>query len=574
MSLAIRQARCRSTHMCGSAGSLVFLVMAGSPFLTQKTLGALLAVLLIPSLVTARQSTDPLIGNCEINRDVAFLDIGNVRAKLANAGRHFWPGTEAVYEAPKGGGVNSEFVVSLIVGGRVGGEERVAGTSYGPEEFWPGPLDGDGSPPADCAPFNRVYSLERERDLVPLQRTGAVSQPLAEWPDELGTPFFEGGGGAGYDPVSGDRPAMFGDQMLWWVMNDRGNEHQRYLSEPLGLEVGVHAFAFGSTGSLGNVTFYRYRITNRNTEPIDDLYAGWYRDSDLGYFGDDYIGTDTTLGLAYSYNGLEEDREYGLAPPAAGFMILYPDDCAAGSQRDPCWNGKISSHMRFFDCCGTGSEPQSASEYRHWIEGRYTNGEPIQNSEYLGATAAPATTFMYPGDPVEGAWWSERNIDGRGTANMPGDRKSFAGSLHGTLAPGESVVLTIALLWSRGDSNLDSVRKLRSDAAFVRGITNVVAKPEPFAETRADVPTDLIAAVYPSPTRNEAVIRFTTPDRATVSIQVFDSLGRRFYRHQEDVGAASEHSIQLDTSGWAVGPYFVRFAIGSGMATRHLLVVR
>jgi hypothetical protein len=527
--------------------------------------------------VTARQSTDPLIGDCEIaGRDRAsdFLDVGNVRAKLANVGRHFWTGGGTSYEAPKGSGVHSEFLVSLIVGGRVGGEERVAGTSYGPDEFWPGPLDGDGRPPADCTTFNQIYSLERERDLVPLKQRQWVSGYLAAWPTELGAPFFEAGGGGDYDPASGDLPAMFGDQMLWWVMNDRGNEHLRYKSEPLGLEIGVHAFAFGSAGALGNATFYRYRITNRNTRPIDELYAGWYRDVDLGYFGDDYLGTDTTLGLAYSYNGLEEDQLYGLAPPASGFMLLHPDECAIGDQRDVCWNGELSSHFRFFDCCGTGSEAESASEFRNWVEGRFTNGESIQGSDYLGTTFAPPTTFMYPGDPVSGEWWSERNTDARGAANAPGDRKSFAGSIHGTLDPGESVVLTIALLWSRGDSNLDSVRKLRSDAAFIRGITNEVATPDPFVGIPIGDSKDLRVAVYPSPSRGETVLRYATSDRASVSIQVTDPLGRSFYRHQEVVSEASERSFQLDTSGWPAGPYFVRFAIGSGVATRPLLVVR
>ncbi len=59
---------------------------------------------------------------------------------------------------------------------------------------------------------------------------------------------------------AGERPAILGDQMLWWIMNDRGNQHTRTDTPPMGVEVHGTAFAFNTAGAIGNTTFYKYRI--------------------------------------------------------------------------------------------------------------------------------------------------------------------------------------------------------------------------------------------------------------------------------------------------------------------------
>ena len=83
----------------------------------------------------------------------AYLDVGNVRAKILNVGAQFWNGGQPVYEVPKGGGVNAIFAAGLWLGGMVGDDLRVAATQYGPWEFWPGPIDGPLPNPDLCAEY-------------------------------------------------------------------------------------------------------------------------------------------------------------------------------------------------------------------------------------------------------------------------------------------------------------------------------------------------------------------------------------------------------------------------------------
>jgi hypothetical protein len=62
-----------------------------------------------------------------------------------------------------------------------------------------------------------------------------------------------------------------GDQMVWWVMNDRAGD------APIGLEVQATAYAYHTAGPLDNVTLYRYQLLHKGDQPIFDAYfgSGW-----------------------------------------------------------------------------------------------------------------------------------------------------------------------------------------------------------------------------------------------------------------------------------------------------------
>ena len=100
-------------------------------------------------------------GTCAPAEAEAYLDINNVRARILNNGGLFWRGDPFVYEVPKGSGVHAIFNASIWMGGLVQDELRVAAARYRDWQFWPGPLDDEGNPPADCTPFDRLYEITR-----------------------------------------------------------------------------------------------------------------------------------------------------------------------------------------------------------------------------------------------------------------------------------------------------------------------------------------------------------------------------------------------------------------------------
>lgn len=72
-------------------------------------------------------------------------------------------------------------------------------------------------------------------------------------------------------------------------------------------------------------TFYSFEINNASGLDIEDMFVGMYVDADVGYCCDDFVGSDTALGLAYAYNSDDFDdypSGYGEAPPAVGYVIL------------------------------------------------------------------------------------------------------------------------------------------------------------------------------------------------------------------------------------------------------------
>ena len=189
-------------------------------------------------------------------------------------------------------------------------ELHISASTYGPYEFWPGPLDAK-APPVDCSVYDVIWEINAE-DFEQFE-AGTYSDNMLNWPWDLGAPVIDGDGNPdNYNLEGGDRPELLGDQLLWWIMNDRGNEHLWSEEPSIGLEARVSVFAFEHAKTGGDITFYRYQLTNKNTAALTDAYLGMWADPDLGNAGDDYVGSDSLLHLGFTYNADSDDE----APPS------------------------------------------------------------------------------------------------------------------------------------------------------------------------------------------------------------------------------------------------------------------
>jgi len=201
------------------------------------------------------QSDRYVVGDCQPAVAESILETGNVSARIFNDGRLFWRGSPHMYRVPKSGQAHSVFAANFWFGGFVEDELRVTGSTYGPTEFWPGPLSSDGAAPTDCNQFDQFWELKREQDLDASTGTLQLTQRVLDWPVHLGAPYIDVDGVEGYNPERGDYPVMNGDSQLWWIMNDRGNTHNSFETAPLSIEVAATAFGFDSENDVGNVTY-------------------------------------------------------------------------------------------------------------------------------------------------------------------------------------------------------------------------------------------------------------------------------------------------------------------------------
>ena len=481
----------------------------------------LVSLLIFAALAVAPSTAQITAGSCSSTGSAYHnLSANAVSAGLFNNGGLFWGGGSGIYRVPKNdlSRPNSIFAAGVWMGALVNGEPRQAASDYGPWEFYPGPLNESGqADDADCsnAAYDRIYSVRRS-EIDEYDRSGTLftDADLGEWPTGLGAPTLtpaesdgidndndgatdEAGEMARVDVMSlplaerknrvidlqaGERPDLVGDEMAWWIMNDVAGPHNKTGSAPMGVEVHVTAYAYALAQPLNNTTFYRYRLFNRNPNPLTNAYLGFWNDADLGSATDDYVGYDTDGEFGYVYNGDNYDETtsgYGTSPPALGTTFVQGPlvDSPGETWVDPDGTAhpdQTRSGTAVFMNYSTGM-----SDWYNNLQGLWRDGTPMvdcgfghaQTNTDRGLACASGqqpTRFMFSGDPVTGAFWSELNADGAGSVNTPSDRVSLQSVGPFEMAPGGEQTVEFALVWSRGNSNLDSVVRLRRDVASVR----------------------------------------------------------------------------------------------------------
>ena len=538
----------------------------------------LLATLCAPAY---SQISSDLVGSCEIGQAEAYLDVGNVRARLFNSGNLFWRGSPYIYTVPIGGNANTTFVDDFWFGGMVDGDVRVAGGVYGPWEFWPGPVPDDGSTPSDCSPYDKFWTIEADKDLLSTLHTDFPSQSVIDWPVELGARYVEVDNIPGYTPYTGDRPYMLGDQMHWWIMNDVGNSHDYFGSKPAGIEVRVTAFAFKSNTFLGNSTFYRYEVTNRSTRPILGAYAGRFADVDLGNFSDDYMGSDSTLSLMYFYNADNDDEGgggYGTPPPAFGLTLieashsrgLFPSDV------DPQIKPRFSSITGPFK----GRAPRTPESLMNVLSGRWEDGHPITVGGDGRDLNNPVTRFIFSGDPVTKSFWSQMNADGLGTAIAPSDKRMTASYGPFDMEVGDTVTFTYAYVWARGTDHLDSVTELKKVTAIIRKVATALLSPK-YATPRfidGNPPEKpgyafWLSPPWPNPSSGRTTMEYSISQDGPVSIDLYDSLSRYVANIESTAVEAGRYLANFNTGDLASGVYTIRLVSLHHVASKRLVIL-
>ncbi|MFK7846753.1 MAG: T9SS type A sorting domain-containing protein [Rhodothermales bacterium] len=540
------------------------------------------------------------VGTCEPAQAQAILDAGNARALILNDGalftkRQFNAPNTRLYEIPKGTGLNSLYISNVWIGGLIDEELHISASLIGPQEFWPGPLDINGNPPSDCAVYDKIWEIRRA-DLQMFIDTGDISNNLRDWPWQLGAPVVDADGNPdNYNLDAGDLPELLGDQRLWWVMNDRGNAHGSTNSEPIGLEVHGSAFSFGSPVKLANVTFFTYKLINKNKSALKKAYFGMYSDVDLGNYDDDYIGSDSLLHLVYGYNDNNIDEGgYGEAPPAIGYTLIQTafaeadglDNDRDGLVDEPGEMIGTSSAMENLDDGIFTSGPRSAQDYYYRMQGRWKDGAPIYeglHGYYYGAASWPAnlplktTRFFYSGDPTTKSFWTMFDTGDEQGQVLGADIRMDLASGPFDILPGHSVDITAAIVWARGDNHLDSVKELKGLTFGIRESTGELLQPVIPAPTQVPVhlPTSLgFSENFPNPFAESTTLRYSLPQSMQVRLAVFDMLGREvevLVEQQQDAGL---YTINFEAGTLPSGIYLARIELDHLRFTKRMVLAR
>ncbi len=513
---------------------------------------------------------------------MAFLEGPNMRAPVYNTGSLFWRDQNSPLGYRDAAGRTQLLAASVWIAAQFEGSLSMAGSMLGPWEFWPGPLDENGLTHLNCERYDRIFAIARS-DIQEYERFGTISRDLKEWPAWAGAPVSDGDGDpTNYDLEGGDRPALLGDRMLWWVMNDRGGPHVVSDAPHLPVDVEVSAFTFDLPGALGRSSFFRYRIKRHGLLPLTGARVGLFVYAGLGDVLDDYAGADTLNQMAYVYNADNFDENgFGEAPPAVGIGILR----GAGLDLENTLNRpralaarRMGSLVVFQHECD-GAPSTSCNPYPfgrgagfyNLMQGLRPWGDPIivSESSFGGPLSAP---IMYPGTPPE--YWSEGNVDGAGTPAPPGDRKMVVSTDPFTMVPGEIQEVVFAIVTSQGEDNFDSIRELGQDMAFIREKTALILTPlAAGADQRGEESFELLLSrPWPNPADQRAWLDLSLPEPMDTRIELFDLLGRRVAVVASGLFEEGRHLVELETANLPSGMYAYRVRTGRFGASGSFLV--
>jgi len=268
-----------------------------------------------------------------------------------------------------------------------------------------------------------------------------------EWRAEDGAPFDDIDANGSYNP-SIDVPGVpDASQTIWFVANDLDPARTIFLygTQPIGIEYQATFWEYKNGGFIDNLFFRKYKLINKSTNPFNEMYVTMWSDPDIGDAGDDLAGCDTTLNLAYAYNGNDYDIQYNpYPPPAIGFDLLKGPSVTGGSTLPMTAFYYFLSNDPMLTDPVQGSYSEGAVRFYRFMQGKIgLTGEPFINP----VTGLP-TPYALSGDPLTEEGW----IDG--ISFGPGDRRMGLASGPFIMAVGDTQEVVIAEIAAIGDDRL------------------------------------------------------------------------------------------------------------------------
>lgn len=313
------------------------------------------------------------------------------------------------------------------------------------DDYFPGPIvGGTWVNNADVLPEYRVYKLYKD---------SLASNPNSDytnWPVSQGAPVDSLG-----------NPAIIGDQMCWSVYNDINpalHINDAASDSGIGVEIRQTTFAFDRTDALAHVVFIILQIYNRGGRDLSNVKLTLWSDPDLGDAGDDFVGSDTVLSLAYCYNATNKDASYGSRPPCVGYDFFQGPLVFTGDNADTAtmWNfqkfpGYQNMPMTAMMMYRNGEDPASPTETYQYMAGLQAKlgGAPLPNG----------TTFYAPGNPVTGTGDLDVNAS---------DRRYMLTTGPFDFPPGDSTEILCAVVVGQGGDRLSSISVLRYNDKFAQ----------------------------------------------------------------------------------------------------------
>jgi len=411
------------------------------------------------------------------------------------------------FEYPKGSGNSCLFTAAIVIGAQVNGETRVS-QSYNGSDFSPGKFDGAGNETGSRLAEYGLYQIKTG--------DGTGVQDWDNWPVSQGAPFSNG------------QPQLTGNLTTFISLTDAIRTDNSGEGPALNAEVKITSYAFNDE-LRKDAIYYKLDITNKSNSAWNNAYVSFYIDSDIGASGtDDKMGCDSTLGLAYCYNGLPGDPGYGPNPPACGYKFISGTSGFNLSSCIPFYNSGTPPPNN----CWT--DPNGRDQFYNMQKGLDKCGDPFF---YEGLEQK----YVYSGDPETGEGWNTTFL---------GDARFMMSAGPGNLSPGQTATVIVAVLVGRGNSAKNSVTKLKQFASIL---------PLSVLPVNSVVPDNFkLNQNYPNPFNPVTKISYSIPKASFLELNVYDMSGRLVKNLFSGRHAEGNYEMDFNGESLASGVYICR----------------
>lgn len=390
------------------------------------------------------------------------LDKNKVKTSIFGRDNRHWEvvgSGSTAYEVPKGSGKYAGFANSMWIGGLDNSNVlHVSANTYrqNGSDFWPGPLDTTNANYTPLTFYQNIWKIDCNdiNSFATAYNSGSVTAGTYIVPADMQTypaketgnlmhnmsPFYDSNNDGNYNPNQGDYPLIKGHQQILSIYNDNYTTHNETNGLPMGLEIHERSYAYyepainDSMKAINYTTFYYYEIYNRSNNNYHDVFISDWNDADLGYYLDDYVGSDSTNKFAFIYNGDNFDEGGYLSNIPVLSHALINTNCSTDGI-DNNHNGIIDEANEQFlmdrvtyynNNIGAFSpattNPNIAGDYYNYIKGFWKDGSPqtFGGNAYGGTLT---TQYVYTGNPQIPSGWTEVTA-----GNLSGDRRFLMSS--------------------------------------------------------------------------------------------------------------------------------------------------
>ncbi|MHB8929818.1 MAG: hypothetical protein ACYC5R_04395 [Melioribacteraceae bacterium] len=252
------------------------------------------------------------------------------------------------------------------------------------------------------------------------------------WPVDYGAPIDNLG-----------LPKIYGDGMCWTsLQSDTTIKNPLFLAQPInGLRVTQALYGYKMDG-LQSTIFIKYGITNLSSENWNNVYVGFYSDTDFHGSQDNRTGYDSTRSLSYTYKKTNE--EYN---GVTGFTFLEtPKNVNIKSHRIMRKNNYIDPDFGEYSFT-------TPINIIYALKGLSNFGQPMINP-----VTDLVTNFAFTGDPILETGWLDN----------PTDVRSMISTDPFSLNRGETTWVTVVWIINDGTSLENSLNKIKSKIDQVR----------------------------------------------------------------------------------------------------------